>query len=112
MSDTNKQSKPVSAIRLALSCRKMRMKLTNLNISGANRRHYWDELSVSGRANSPSQYWDLLINKTDAISEIPKDRWDADALYDPEREPREKSIHAGAISGCDHSIQPSWHFAS
>lgn len=37
-----------------------------------------------GGANSPAQFWELLANGVDAISETPKDRWDVDALYDPD----------------------------
>ncbi|MBZ0285295.1 MAG: type I polyketide synthase [Anaerolineae bacterium] len=35
-----------------------------------------------GGANSPEQFWELLANGVDAVSETPKDRWDIDALYD------------------------------
>lgn len=34
-------------------------------------------------ADSPDAYWQLLRNGIDAIREIPKDRWDVDAYYDP-----------------------------
>ncbi|MBN2530112.1 MAG: SDR family NAD(P)-dependent oxidoreductase [Deltaproteobacteria bacterium] len=36
-----------------------------------------------GNANTADEFWTLLKNKTDAIGKVPADRWDADALYDP-----------------------------
>ncbi|WNG46512.1 acyltransferase domain-containing protein [Archangium minus] len=36
-----------------------------------------------GGANDPETYWHNLIQGTDAISEVPSDRWDIDAFYDP-----------------------------
>src|SRR5580698_2837069 len=35
-----------------------------------------------GGVQSPGDYWRLLETGTDAITPIPKDRWDADAFYD------------------------------
>ncbi len=35
-----------------------------------------------GGANSPDAFWRLLENGTDAISQVPADRWNIDALYD------------------------------
>ncbi|MBF0572811.1 MAG: hypothetical protein HQK69_03520, partial [Desulfamplus sp.] len=35
-----------------------------------------------GGADTPSKYWDLLRNGKDAISEVPADRWNIDALFD------------------------------
>ena len=35
-----------------------------------------------GGANSPDAFWRLLADGTDAISQVPKDRWDIDSLYD------------------------------
>ena len=31
---------------------------------------------------TPDEYWELLHNGVDAITDVPKNRWDADALYD------------------------------
>lgn len=39
---------------------------------------------LPGGAVSPKAYWDLLINQQDAITEVPGDRWDVDAYYDPD----------------------------
>jgi acyl transferase domain-containing protein/acyl carrier protein/phospholipid N-methyltransferase len=36
-----------------------------------------------GDASSPEAYWQLLAAGIDAIRETPADRWDVDALYDP-----------------------------
>ncbi|MCP6757197.1 MAG: type I polyketide synthase [Fischerella sp. CENA71] len=33
-------------------------------------------------ANNPELFWQLLHNGVDAITEVPKDRWDIDAFYD------------------------------
>ena len=37
-------------------------------------------------ANDPAGFWRLLQDGVDAIGPIPADRWDADALYDPDPE--------------------------
>src|SRR3954469_6747705 len=37
-----------------------------------------------GGASNPAQFWDLLMNGVDATSEVPPDRWDASAVYDPD----------------------------
>jgi myxalamid-type polyketide synthase MxaB len=35
-------------------------------------------------ANTPETYWQMLQTGTDAISEVPSQRWDIDAYYDPD----------------------------
>ncbi len=35
-----------------------------------------------GEADNPEKFWQLLTNKVDAITEVPKDRWDVDEFYD------------------------------
>ncbi|MGK7908956.1 MAG: type I polyketide synthase [Synechococcus sp.] len=37
-----------------------------------------------GGANNPSEFWALLRDGVDAISEVPTDRWDVDAYFDPD----------------------------
>ncbi|MGC2652414.1 MAG: polyketide synthase, partial [Mycobacterium sp.] len=37
-----------------------------------------------GGGAGPEGYWALLANGGDAVSEVPVDRWDADAFYDPD----------------------------
>ncbi|WP_328314311.1 amino acid adenylation domain-containing protein [Streptomyces sp. NBC_00442] len=39
---------------------------------------------LPGDANTPEEYWELLERGGDGIVEVPKDRWDAEALYDPD----------------------------
>ncbi len=39
-----------------------------------------------GGANDPDSFWALLRDGVDAIREVPADRWDVDALYDPDPE--------------------------
>src|SRR5580692_9937316 len=36
-----------------------------------------------GGADGPEAYWKLLSEGRDAIREVPADRWDIDAFYDP-----------------------------
>jgi acyl transferase domain-containing protein/acyl carrier protein len=39
-----------------------------------------------GDADSPAAFWELLRGGVDAIREVPPDRWDIDAFYDPDPE--------------------------
>ncbi|MBL1110394.1 amino acid adenylation domain-containing protein [Streptomyces sp. 5-8] len=41
---------------------------------------------LPGDANTPEEYWELLERGGDGIIEVPKDRWDAEALYNPDPE--------------------------
>jgi acyl transferase domain-containing protein len=38
------------------------------------------------KANNPEAFWQLLRNGVDAISPMPKERWDIDSFYDPDPE--------------------------
>ncbi|TGB19163.1 amino acid adenylation domain-containing protein [Streptomyces palmae] len=46
---------------------------------------------LPGDANTPEEYWELLERGGDGIVEVPKDRWDAEALYDPDPDALGKS---------------------
>ncbi|WP_437819494.1 SDR family NAD(P)-dependent oxidoreductase [Sorangium sp. So ce1078] len=35
-------------------------------------------------ASGPEAFWDLLVRGVDAVREVPAERWDVDAYYDPE----------------------------
>ena len=37
-----------------------------------------------GGADGPERFWRLLRDGVDAVSEVPPDRWDVDAFYDPD----------------------------
>ncbi len=40
----------------------------------------------AGDSNTPGAFWQLLQRGGDAITEVPRDRWDVDAYYDPDPE--------------------------
>src|SRR5713226_8995802 len=40
---------------------------------------------LPGGIDSPELLWEALLRGDDLITEIPAERWDADAFYDPER---------------------------
>ncbi|MEB3360478.1 MAG: SDR family NAD(P)-dependent oxidoreductase [Synechococcales bacterium] len=56
-----------------------------------------------GGANTPEAYWELLRNGIDAITEIPPQRWNVAALYDPDAEAPGKMYTrcGGFIDGID-----------
>src|SRR5215468_4486797 len=37
-----------------------------------------------GNVSGPAEFWQLLHDGVDAIVEVPPDRWDIDAYYDPD----------------------------
>ena len=37
-----------------------------------------------GGADSPERYWELLRDGVDGVREVPRDRWDVDAVFDPD----------------------------
>lgn len=55
-----------------------------------------------GHANSPGEFWENIIGGLDAITEIPKERFDVDRYYDPDpRQPGKLYTRWGGF--CDHA---------
>jgi microcystin synthetase protein McyG len=54
-------------------------------------------------ANTPEAFWEMLLAGTDAVREIGPDRWDIDALYDPDPDApgRMSTRHAGLLDRVD-----------
>ena len=59
-----------------------------------------------GGANDPASYWRLLCDGVDAIGEIPPDRWNVDAFYDPDpTAPGKMSTRWGGFLGADRRVR-------
>ncbi|HZN83852.1 MAG TPA: type I polyketide synthase [Mycobacterium sp.] len=59
-----------------------------------------------GGVAGPEAYWEFLANGTDAVTEVPSDRWDGDAFYDPDpmapgRMPTKWGAYLSDVSGFD-----------
>ncbi len=56
-----------------------------------------------GEINNPETFWQLLRNGVDAIADIPLERWDTNAYYDPNPDTQGKIYirHAGLLSQVD-----------
>src|SRR5260221_12049915 len=37
-----------------------------------------------GGVDGPARFWDLLRDGVDAVTEVPPERWDINAVYDPD----------------------------
>src|SRR5690606_9150529 len=58
---------------------------------------------LPGGADDPEAFWRLLDAGTDAIGEVPPDRWDVDAYHDPDPGAVGKisTRHGGFLSSID-----------
>ena len=56
-----------------------------------------------GGANTPESYWEMLYSGTNAVSDIPADRWDLNAYYDadPKATGKMYTRRGGFIDGID-----------
>jgi len=65
---------------------------------------------LPGGVDSPDTYWQLLADGVDAVTEVPRERWDIDRYYDPDPDAPGKMYarHGGFIR--DVSAFDSWFF--
>jgi acyl transferase domain-containing protein/acyl carrier protein len=58
---------------------------------------------LPGGVTTPAEYWNLLRDGRSGITEIPADRWDVDAFYDPDPAAEGKSYtkHGGFLGSID-----------
>ncbi|RYP83311.1 hypothetical protein DL770_005407 [Monosporascus sp. CRB-9-2] len=72
--------------------------------------HYNEDIAIismacrlPGGITTPQEYWELLESGGDAITDVPKDRWNADALYDADPDASGKSYcrRGGFIASID-----------
>ncbi len=75
----------MSAIKLALAAQRLRAELEGIDLLQS------EPIAIiglgcrfPGGASTPDQFWRLLESGTDAVREIPPERWDIDAYYDPD----------------------------
>ena len=55
-----------------------------------------------GGVTNPTQFWNLVVDGVDAISEIPANRWNSSRFYDSENKPgRSYARHGGFIGDVD-----------
>jgi acyl transferase domain-containing protein len=63
-----------------------------------------------GGANNPDAYWQLLRDGVDAISEVPTDRWDVEAYYDPDwtKQGKINTRHSGFLNTKVYDFDPQF----
>lgn len=91
----------VSPVKLALLAQKARAESEQILRA--------DPIAIVGMgcrfpgANNPDEFWNLLRDGVDAVSEVPADRWNADAFYDPDPAAPGKSLtrSGGFLSAID-----------
>ena len=83
---TSRSTTPMSSLKLALAVQRLREQVEGMDLLSA------EPIAIvgmacrfPGHASSLEAYWQLLANGMDAITEVPADRWNMSAFYDPDR---------------------------
>ncbi len=64
---------------------------------------------IPGGVEDPDQFWELLRSGRDAISEVPADRWDIDAYFDPDPDaPGKMSARSGGFLASVGQFDPAF----
>ena len=92
MSQSSEQKESLSPLKSALlAVEKMRARLEAIERSNS------EPIAIiglgcrfPGRADTPEAFWRLLNDGTDAVTEIPANRWDVSAFYDARPEAQGK----------------------
>lgn len=105
MSDTNSADARKALLKQALS------KIEELKVKLAKAEQFRDApiavigmgCRFPGEANSPEKLWQHLAEGRDLVTEVPPDRWDNDAWYDPDPDAPGKtySRHGGFLGKVD-----------
>ena len=104
MTDNSPSNDELSAVKLALLAQRTRTEVAEVGLLGS------DPIAIIGMgcrfpggADSPEAYWDLVRAGTDAITEVPADRWNADAFFDEDPYARGtmNSRFGGFVDGLD-----------
>ena len=100
MSNTRTSLINLSSVKLALMAKQVRSQVgaiaraEPIAIIGMGCR-------FPGGVGSPEDYWALLRDGVDAVGEMPPDRWDVDAYYDPDpAAPGKMSVKSGGFLTC------------
>lgn len=57
---------------------------------------------LAGEASSLDRLWDMMKDSRTALAKVPKERWDADALYHPNHD-RKGSVSI-VLRNCHHCV--------
>ncbi len=110
MNDFYERISNLSQKRLVLLAMELQNRLASLESSAGKPAENQHAVAVVGMAcrfpgdaNTPEDYWQLLVDGVDAVTEIPANRWDVDAYYDPNADAAGKmsTRWGGFMSGVD-----------